>query len=551
MAVPKPERGSLPSAEGGGEDEGRERSSTGPSADVRLKGGTSHGDNGRSVRGTLLKSSGWNLAAQLTPLAINVVLTPYLIHGLGIEQYGLYALAATITIFLGSFDGGIGSTAPRFFAVYAGRDDRSSATRLLCSLGMVIVVCGGAISVGDWFVSPLLAEAFRMPTRYRPESVFLLRTFGILLTVSLLHSLFVALLQARQRFALTSKATMVSYLGWAGGLYMTVQSHYGLRGIALSLVAEQIFATAIIVPSAIKYLRLSAVGFAPRAELKKFGGFAARVQTTGIAALVNMEFDALVIGAVLPVGNVGLYNAGANVSTQTRYTVTSLLAPLANHLATVYGSDGEEAARREAVRLQHIWVIGVSGFCAVALGAVYFAVLAWLGPGFEISGLVCVILLFGHTVNLMGGVMTSYAGAIGQPGVETRYGTVLMIVNFALTVPLVFVGVLGVVGATAVGSIAGSSYLIRIVHKRLSPDIPGFFRDVPLLRSLVCLAVTAGLELVLAPALPQGPFGLILCGVPAVVGLTCFGLSVLGFRRFVLLVRAVLAGRSPLELMRT
>ena len=476
-------------------------------------------------------------------MAVNLVLTPYLIHGLGIDQYGLYALAATITIFLSSFDGGIGATAPRFFALYAGTDDRRTTTRMLCTLGVVIVVAGGVVSAADWVLSPWLASILHMSNAYRPEAVFLLRTFGVLITVSLLHSLFVAVLQARQRFALTSRAVMFSYLAWAAGLALTVRAHEGLRGVALSLVAEQVLATVLIVPSALRYLDLPSVGFQPFADVRHFFAYAARVQTNGIAALVNMELDALVIGAILPIRNVGLYNAGANVSTQLRYAATSVMPPLGNHLATLFGRSGEAATQAEMVRLQRLWVIGISGWCAAGLGASYFAVTAWLGPQFRISALVCLILLGGHSINLLTGMMTSYAGAIGKPGIETRYGVVGMVLNVALTVPLAFVGVLGVVTATAVGSIISSIYLLRVVHTRLSPEIPSFFADVPLLRSVLCAAVTCGLEL-LVRGVARGPVGLLVCALPALAGLTCYAVAVLGPRRSIRLLRAVASG-SP------
>ncbi|MGH3600258.1 MAG: oligosaccharide flippase family protein, partial [Pseudonocardiaceae bacterium] len=357
----------------------------------------------------LLHGASWNVAAQLTPVVINLVLTPYLIHGLGIDQYGLYALAATITIFLSSFDGGIGPTAQRFFSLYAGRDDRRTTTRLLCTLIAVIVVAGGIVSTADWILSPLIATAFHMPRRYRPESVFLLRTFGVLMTISLLHNLFVALLQARQRFGLTSKATIASYMAWAVGLYFTIQGHHGLRGIALALVGEQVLATLVIVPSALRYLQWRAIRFVPRRDLKHFFGYAARAQTMGIAALVNMEFDALIIGAVLPVRNVGLYNAGANVSTQLRYVATSVLPPVSSQLANTFGRDGEPNTLREMARLQRLWVVATSGWCSAGLGAVYFGIVAWLGQSFRVSAMVCLILLAGHAVNLLTGITTCYA----------------------------------------------------------------------------------------------------------------------------------------------
>ncbi len=504
-------------------------------------------DGAKTSGGGLLRGSTWNLAAQLTPVVVNLVLTPYLIHGLGIDQYGLYALAATITIFLGSFDGGIEATAPRFFSLYAGQGDRRSTTRLLCSLAAVIVVGGGALSVADWLCSPLLASLFRMPGQYRPESVFLLRTFGVLIAVGLLHSLFVSLHQARQQFGFTSKATIFSYLAWSAGLVVTVHEHYGLRGVAVSLVAEQVLATAIIVPSSMRYLDRRSVGLLPRREIRQFFGFAARVQATSVAALVNTEFDALVIGAFLPVRNVGLYSAGANVATQVRYAATSVLPPLAIHITSAFGAGGEEAAKVEMARLQRLWVLGISGWCAAALGATYFAIMSWLGPGFRISALVCLILLAGHSVNLLTGVMTSYAGAVGKPGIETRYGTVIIVVNVVLTVPLVLLGVLGVVSATAVGSALGSIYLVRIAHRRLSSDLPSFLAEVPILRSLLCLGVTVGLELLIRPIVPRGPLGMLTCAAPPLLTLVGYGASLIGARRSWQVARSLLRGRPSVS----
>lgn len=501
------------------------------------------------MAGAMIHGASWNVAAQLAPVVINLVLTPYLIHGLGIDRYGLYALAATITIFLTSFDGGIATTAQRFFSIYAGRDDRVTSTRLLCTLAAIVVVAGGALSAADWVLSPVIAALFRMPTQYRPEAVFLLRTFGVLVTISLLHGLFVSLLQARQRYSWTSKATIASYLAWAAGLYITVQAHDGLRGVALSLIGEQVLATIVILPAALRYLSARATGFLPRSEVRHFFGYASKVQVMGIAAMANSQLDALVIGAILPVRNVGLYNAGANVSTQLRYVATSVLPPASTRLASTFGRSGQPDTQNEMARLQRLWVIATSGWCSAGIGAAYFGVVAWLGPQFRISALVCMILLAGHTVNLLTGVMTVYVGAVGRPGLETRYGIFAVIVNLGLTVPLAFVGVLGVVAATAVGSVVSSLYLLRVVHRRLSPDIPSYLSDVPVFRCLLCLAVTVGLEFAVAPVAPLGPLGLVVCAVPALCGLACYSVSFLGVRQSVKIVRSVLGGKSPFELL--
>lgn len=487
--------------------------------------------------------------AQATPVVVNLGLTPYLIHGIGLTQFGIYSLVATITVFLGSFDGGIGTTTQRFFAMYAGQDDRVAITRLLCTSATMVVGGGVVFAVADWFAAPLFIGLFRMPREYYSGTAFLLRTFGLLIVVSLLHSLLVSVLKAHQRFGVTSKSVIFSYLAWSGGIVLAVQDGSGLKGIALALIFEQVVASALILPFVWSYTTRSGVGLTSRAELRRFFAFASRVQTMGLSSLVNMQFDALIIGAFLPIRNVGLYNAGANPATQVRFVATAVIPPAANRLAATYAREGEAAAKVEMAKLQRLWVVGTVAWCSAALGAAYYGVLAWLGPEFRTAALVCTILLAGHAVNLLTGVMTAYAGAVGQPGVETRYGLVGMVVNVVLTVPLILVGVLGVVAATAVGSAVGSLYLLRVARRQLGRDLPNFLLDIPILPALLCFGLTFAIEVVAAPSMPQGPLGLALSGLPALAGLVLYGITWLGPRRFFVLVQSLRRKVLPLDLL--
>ena len=81
-------------------------------------------DEAESSRSVLVRGGGWNAAAQLSPILVNLALTPYVIHGLGLARFGLYILAVSIADFFSSFDGGLYAAAQRYFAVYAGQTDR-------------------------------------------------------------------------------------------------------------------------------------------------------------------------------------------------------------------------------------------------------------------------------------------------------------------------------------------------------------------------------------------------------------------------------------------
>ncbi len=140
------------------------------------------------------------------------------------------------------------------------------------------------------------------------------------------------------------------------------------------------------------------------------------------------------------------------------------------------------------------------------------------------------MLIAGSAVPLVTALIGSYISAVGKAGALARYGLVSMVVNIALTVPMVLLGSLGVVAATAIGQLVAAVYVLHDVRRTVRRDLPSPLRYVPLLRGAVAAALTLGLEVVIRPFLPTGAVGLLAAGVPALVGLVTFGVLVLGPR---------------------
>jgi ABC-type Na+ efflux pump permease subunit len=106
-----------------------------------------------------------------------------------------------------------------------------------------------------------------------------------------------------------------------------------------------------------------------------------------------------------------------------------------------------------------------------------------------------------------------------------------MVVNIVLTVPMVLLGSLGVVAATAIGQLVSAVYLLHDVRRSVRHDLPNPLRHVPLLRGAAAAALTFGLEVAIRPYLPVGPVGLLAAGVPALLGLATFAALVFGLRQ--------------------
>ncbi|HTT92304.1 MAG TPA: polysaccharide biosynthesis C-terminal domain-containing protein [Acidimicrobiales bacterium] len=489
----------------------------------------------------------WGTAGQLLGVAGNLVLTPFIIHGLGVQRYGIFVLVVTLTGMLNSFDGGMMGAAQRYFSIYAGTDDRKSTTELLTTFCVLLTVLGIVISTAGWFLSPVIVGFLNMSAVWRPQTIFLFRTLGVLVTTLFVHTLFQFVLNARQRWAWSTAAGFATYLAYVVGFVIVIETGSGLRGVAFIFVGQQVLAAALIVPVAVGYLDRRGITLIPWSKLRSIMSFSGKLQIGGIAALVVTEVDSLVIGGGLSVHALGIYSPGANFANQLASVASNGLGPARVHLGNVYGREGEEGTFREFTRLQRMWVVAITGWTLVAIASAYFGILAWLGPRFSLSGWICIVLTAGAAIPLITGLIGSYAAAVGKAGALARYGVVSMVVNIVLTVPMVLLGSLGVVAATAIGQLVAAIYMLHDVRHSIRQDLPNPLRHVPLLRGGAAAAVTFGLEVAIRPYLPTGAIGLLGTGVPALFGLCVFGTLVLGPRQA---LRILMRPRSTLPELR-
>lgn len=466
--------------------------------------------------------------SQLITAVGNLALTPFIIHSLGLERYGLFVLTVTVTAFLASFNGGLASTANRYFPIYAGRDDRVATTRLLITFVLFVLTFGLIAGLVDWFVAPLIVAVLHMRTSFRSQSLFLFRTLGILLTFGLTRQLLQAVIAARQRFDRIVESTLFCYCVWVAGLIWVLDHHDGLRGVALVVVAQQVTMVATILPTTIRYLTTAGLSFLRWHELRQLLAFSAKVQVAGLAWYLNNQLDTLIVGGALSVKTVGVYNTGNSFATQLNYLTTNILSPTGVHLGNTYGREGEAKAFQQFCRIQRMWVAAVTGWSAVGMAAAYFGIVAWLGPQFHLGGWVAVVVIAGNLPLQYAWMLSIYVNVMLQATIDMRFGLAMLAVNVLLMFPLSAFGAVPVAAASGVAQLVGAIYIVRAARQRIRPDIPNFFHQIPLLRAVAAAAVTFALEMLLRPHLTQGILGLLECAGPAILGLGLYMILVIG-----------------------
>lgn len=447
---------------------------------------------------SFLARIGWNGAAQLVPQLVSLAAAPFLVHRLGVDRYGIWAVLLALLNVLIALDGGIGASLARFFAVHRARDDREAAGRLLVSSIVVLTAFSALATVTLVVSAPALVGLLHLPDGLRSDAVGVIRSAGPLLALSLSGSVFLALLQAHNRFRALAMVTLSGAAVYGFTLVALIGAGQGLAGVAAATGAE--FLTFVVVGAlfARGSVRLSRQWWLRIDERRELWRFASRMQVAGFTGLVNSQTDALVVALLLPVRFVGLYALGAQAATALKSLPLWAMSPMSTRLATKYAQAGLPAAVEEFRSINRAWQKAVSGYALVGAVTLGFAVPAILGADFSDAGFVASILAAGYATNLATVPLSCLVRSIGRPGLEMRYGLIATGLNVALSVPLgLQFGLLGVVTATAISMAIGSAWFPRIARTSLGCDLAGIFWHRCWGGAVLAAAAAAGLELLL------------------------------------------------------
>lgn len=489
----------------------------------------------------LLSGAAWQAAGQIAPLVVNLALTPFVISSLGLVAYGLFLVVSTLTQFMGQFDGGISRSAQRYFAIYAGQDDRAATTRLLCSL-LVTILAVTAMTLGAFFLlAPRVVDFFHTPADLESDVLTLLRVLVFVTGFALMRNLFASILNAYQRFGLTASTWLGSYAVYAIGTVLVLNRGMGLAGLAYVFIAQQVLATVAIVPACGRHLSRSHWSFLPWAEMRRFLAFAWRVQITGLLSLLVLQTQTLIVARLIP-AQVPYFGPGATFAHQLRQLPLNAVGPIQSHLGRALSGRGSAAAASEFAAIQRVWVIAVCGMVAAGAPAAFVGVNVWLPLDGITAGAVAATMLIAHLIRLLTQLLALWAMLLGKPQLEMRASSIAAVVILGVSIGAApFWGIAAVIVASVLGQAASSAYLI-LASRTLDERVPSPLGSVPWIAAVATALASGACVAVMhwcigRYGLPGGGIGLVLVGLAATPALLGYGAATIGLRRCLDLVR--------------
>jgi len=437
-----------------------------------------------SVR-KLANGSFWNGFGRVFSLLIALLATPMLLHRLGVERWGLFALILAICSTFGILDLGISAALTRALAERIGTPDERNAARLIImAFGLLTIssVTGGATA---YALTPFAVDhMLNVPPHLRGEAIAAFHVLAAGSPLIVLNATMWGILTAYQRSGLANIINLPLSVLYCVGPLVALDFHADLEGMTISLILVR--GGQCLVYLLIICRTLPEFDWSPQFDVSLLRGLlsiGAWMTLSNTLASLIMQLDRLIVAARLPITETSYYSAPLDLVLRLIVVPIAIGTAFFPAVATSYRT--MPARSGALLRIGSLTVTGIVWPVCVLLVAFPRELLTlWLGPEIaEVSQHVLLTLGLGTYVASMSVLPSAFTDAIGRPDIGAR----ILLVQAFIFPPAIIVmtGWLGIEGAAVAWTVRCIiSLALRLwVCCKLSPQL------APVIRSLAWVAL--------------------------------------------------------------
>jgi O-antigen/teichoic acid export membrane protein len=453
---------------------------------------TVEGSGARVARNTLL-----NAAGTFGGIALALIVTPFILHDLGKEAFGVWAFAWGLS-FVGGYasmaDLGVEASAARAIALARGRGEADVETEVASSAAAFFLAAGLILApIGALLAFPLTDLLGVSAGLHDAAVACMALVFGQLL-FELPARAYVAILDGAQRYGSWQLVELSRSIALAVGITLALVTDAGLAGLGGAVMASSF--VVLVVARTLARRAAPEAHISPRRATRRtvrsLFGFGGRYFAFQSMMTFYRQVDKLIIGGALGPTQVGVYEI-ANRIGQGAETVQviggSALVP-----ATAYHTE-RPAVLRDLYLRATCYSVGVS--IPVAMAGFILApdlIRSWVGeplveaaPSARIFLAIMAMIAF----NRIGIYMLV---GMGHLRFLVRTMAVFMAINVGLSLALVHpVGIEGVVIATGIGQALVWVPYLRHYLRTFDVPLRTWFDQIalPIVPAVVVQGVTA------------------------------------------------------------
>jgi O-antigen/teichoic acid export membrane protein len=372
---------------------------------------------------TIARNTALNIVGQVVPLVVGFVTTPYVIHRLGPDRYGLLALVWIVVGYFALFDLGIGPATTKFVAELLGQGRTQDLPAMVWTALATQTGTGLVAGLLLATASPaLVRHLLKIPPALCPEALWVCFILAASFPINFATGSLKGVLSAFQRFDLVNAIGVPTSVLWYVIPVAALVLGFGLPGIVLLLVISRVVALAVHFGYCLRICPALARRFAfDRSLIRRLLSFGGWVTVSASVTPILVYLERFLIGALISVAALAFYTPAYMISSRLSVLPGSFTDTLFPAFSASAGRGDGEWNRKILVRSLK-WLMLVMG--PASLLAAFFArpiLTLWVGPKFAAEGtLPLQILLLAVPLNSLGFVPSNLLQGIGRPDLTAK-----------------------------------------------------------------------------------------------------------------------------------
>ena len=350
----------------------------------------------------LFKNVGSSWFALGFNILVGIFLSPFILHHLGDDAFGLWVLIFSITGYYGLFDLGIRSSIVRYVAKYSAKDESDDLNRLINTAFFTYSGIGAVAILVTILVSFYAGAIFRIPASSLHITRLLLVMVGSAVALGFPLGIFGGILEGLQRFYVLNFTSVVSTLIRATLIVIALRHGRGLLTVTLITVLLPLLTALVNATVVFRVLPLRfRLNYVHRDSLTRIASYSGTTFVIIVASRLRFKTDAMVIGTFVSSAAITYFTIGSRLVDYAGEVVSSLaqiFVPMSS----------QSDATGDLVALRKIFVAG-NRACALIIFPIAAILIilgksvieAWVGPRYIVTSYpVLVVLIIPSTLML-------------------------------------------------------------------------------------------------------------------------------------------------------
>lgn len=263
---------------------------------------------------TLVRNLTANWIGHGANLVVMFFLSPYILHSLGITEYGIWQLLTVLTGYMGILDLGVRAGTGRYIILYIGKKDHEKTDQTIRT-GLGLYTCMGGLIMGAGILFGVFFPSLfkTIPPHYNKLILVLFPLLAVNVWISAVRTILSGILGAYERFDLARGSDLIMLFIRTLGTILALKTNTGLYGLTAAIIICNIAGLGINyyfskkIHKGLRLLPLSLNGDRVK-ELYKYGIGAFLLAAS---AKILGQTDLVIAGIFVDVESVAVYSVGA------------------------------------------------------------------------------------------------------------------------------------------------------------------------------------------------------------------------------------------------